>query len=116
MPSKRILKNIKFITDLKRAIHNPVVRRQILKKSGRPEISTISEISKNLLYGTKIPLTRAKKRRLCKYKRELHRLASRKIGYRRKKRRILKGGFAATSALLSVAIPLITSLISRGRK
>jgi hypothetical protein len=107
-------KNARFLNELKKA--NPIKRRKILANSGSKEIATISEISKNLLH-SRFKLNPKAKRRLCKYKRLIRRLASRKTNYKTKKRALLqKGGFGVLPLILGTIAPLIANLFASRRK
>jgi hypothetical protein len=109
--SKRMRKNINFLTSLKTS--SPAERKKLLAKSGSKEISTIAEISKNLLHN-KFPLSGKQKGRLCKYKKMLRRLASRKVNFRKKKSEIQKGGFmSALPLIIGTIAPIIANLITR---
>jgi hypothetical protein len=106
-------KNINFLAALKRA--SPEKKRAMIRKSTQPQISTLSEISKNILH-SRIPLTPKQKRKLCKYKRLVRRMASRKTKYKNKKKALLRGGQLGVIPLLLTAGSIISNLVSRRRK
>lgn len=102
-------RNINFLADLHNA--SPNGRRRILKQSTRPEISTLNEISKNVLK-RRIHLTPNQKRDLCRYKNVLRKMADKKISFTKKKK-MIGGQLGIIPLLLSVAAPFISKLIKR---
>ncbi len=100
--SDRLCKNLPLLKLLYNA--SPKQRRVILQSASDQLILSLCEIALNVLRGT-IPLNSAQFRRLKREKRRSNTL--------RVKIRIInqRGGFLVP--LLSVAIPFITSLISR---
>jgi hypothetical protein len=106
-------KNINFLAELKLA--SPAGRKKILTKSGSKEIATISEICKNLL-NSKFPLTPKEKRRLCRFKKFIRRLASRKINYKKKKLALIQRGGFLLPLILSTVAPIIANLLMRKKK
>ncbi len=107
--SDRLCKNLPLLKLLYKA--SPKQRRVILQTASDQLILSLCEIALNVLRGT-IPLNTTQYRRLKKRKDEIKYGASKKITVVRKKRMInQRGGFLVP--LLSVAIPFITSLISR---
>jgi hypothetical protein len=111
--SQRMRRNINFLAALKRA--SPAKKRVIIRKSTRPQISTLSEISKNILHN-RIKLKPKQKRKLCKFKRLVRRMASRKVKYKTKKKALLRGGQLGVIPLLLTAGSIISNLISSRRK
>lgn len=104
-------KNDGFLMQVRNA-KTRVARRRLMRGAGAPEISTMAEIAKNVLAG-KIKLSPKQKRALCKYKRHLRRLASRKYNYKVKKRSLMRGGMPIVPLLISTIGPLLASLIKR---
>jgi hypothetical protein len=109
-----MIKNINFLRALKKA-SNPRDRKKILKGAGPRELNTISELAKNINAG-RIPLTSACKKKLCRYKRVMRILASRKVKNPAKKGIIQRGGFIPLSLALSAIGPLISGLTELFRK
>src|SRR5579859_3309439 len=108
----RIRKNASFLKALS-GRGNAAFKRQILKKASRAEICTICELSKNILKG-RVSLTQNQKRKLCRYKRALRRLADRKLSYVKKKRFLLqRGGLPILPLILGAVAPLIGKLVSK---
>jgi hypothetical protein len=105
-------KNIAFLAAMKNA-KTPAAKKKIISKCGSSEICTLAEISKNVLKN-KIKLSPRMKRRICVYKRAVRDLASKKINYKTKKRKLLKGGWLLPASLLiSAAAPIISQLFSK---
>ena len=91
----------------------PALRKVILRTANDDFINSLCEIALNILQG-KIPLTTSQHKRLQKQKKDIRLLANKSVVISKKKKRLINqtGGFLLP--LLSVAIPLITSLFSRG--
>jgi len=91
----------------------PALRKVILRTANDDFINTLCEIALNILQG-KIPLTPSQHTRLRRQKKDLRLLANKTVLISKKKKRLINqtGGFLLP--LLSVAIPLFTSLFSRG--
>jgi hypothetical protein len=94
--TKRMRTNIKFLKKLKDA-KSLTKCREVLLEGGRAELTTVAEMIKNLL-ANKIPLDKRFKRRLCQYKRELRRLASRQTNYKQKRSISQTGGVASVAS------------------
>jgi hypothetical protein len=109
-----MIKNIQFLNSLKKA-SKPSVRRKLIKGAGPRELNSIAEISKNIVAG-RIPLTPRCKKRLCRYKRLLRKLSSKKVKNPAKKILLQHGGFIPLSLILSAAGPIISGLIQAFRK
>ena len=108
-PTTRMRKNAGFIVTYRNAKTNKE-KKGILKKCGSKEICTLSEISKNLKAG-KFKLSPQQKAFFKRNRAKIRMLASRKVSFKKKKKRIMKGGFLAlTSALLGIAYPLIKGI------
>ena len=72
-------------------------------------VTAISEIVLNLIKGV-IKLTASQKKRLSRYKKDLLALAKKKLSIGKKKKKILvqKGGSAAVSILVPLALSLLS--------
>ena len=99
---KRALPLLKVLVDA-----TPKLKKAIIKHAPPDLVTAISEIVLNLIKGV-IKLTAHQKKRLSRYKKELHGLAKKKVSLG-KKRKILvqKGG-----GLISILVPLVLSLLS----
>ena len=109
--SSRISRNRDRLKQLYKA--PPAMRKVILRTASDDFINSLCEIALNILQG-KIPLTPSQHNRLRKQKKDSRLLAGKTVLISKKKKRLINqtGGFLLP--LLSVAIPLITSLFSRG--
>ena len=101
---RRALPLLKVLVDA-----TPKLKKAIIKHGPRELVIAISEIVLNLIKGV-IKLTAQQKKRLSRYKKELLALARKKVSLG-KKRKILvqKGGSAAVSILLPLALSLLSS-------
>ena len=100
---KRALPLLKVLADA-----SPKLKKVIIKHAPTELVTAISEIVLNLIKGV-IKLTAHQKKRLSRYKKELLALAKKvSLG---KKRKILvqKGGSAAISILVPLALSLLSS-------
>ena len=88
---------------------SPKLKKVIIKHAPTELVTAISEIVLNLIKGV-IKLTAHQKKRLSRYKKELLALAKKKVSLG-KKRKILvqKGGSAAISILVPLALSLLSS-------
>ena len=88
---------------------SPKLKKVIIKHAPTELVTAISEIVLNLIKGV-IKLTAHQKKRLSRYKKELLALAKKKVSLG-KKRKILvqKGGSAAVSILVPLALSLLSS-------
>ena len=101
---RRALPLLKVLADAR-----PKLKKAIIKHAPTEMVTAISEIVLNLIKGV-IKLTASQKKRLSRYKKELLTLAKKKIPLG-KKRKILvqKGGSAAVSILVPLALSLLSS-------
>jgi hypothetical protein len=108
--SSRISRNRERLKQLYKA---PPAQRKVILRTANPDfINSLCEIALNILQG-KIPLTPQQHIKLRRRKKDLRILANKNVLISKKKRLINQtGGFLLP--LLSVAIPLFTSLFSRG--
>jgi hypothetical protein len=89
----------------------PKLRKAIIRESDKALIYAICEICENLLLGN-IPLTEDQKKKLKKYRAQLHSIAQRGEGWKRKKDVVLQRGGAFLPLLLSVVSSILPSLLS----
>jgi len=87
----------------------PKAARKILEGADPSLITALSEISLNVLNGL-IPLTDARKRRMCKYKKDLRKMATR-AGTDQKRKALSRGGFL--SSLLTFTLPFLFKGVSK---
>ena len=101
---RRALPLLKVLVDA-----SPKLKKVIIKHAPTELVTAISEIVLNLIKGV-IKLTAHQKKRLSRYKKELLALAKKKVSLG-KKRKILaqKGGSAAVSILVPLALSLLSS-------
>ena len=101
---RRALPLLKVLADAK-----PKLKKVIIKHAPTELVTAISEIVLNLIKGV-IKLTASQKKRLSRYEKDLLALAKKKIPLG-KKRKILvqKGGSAAVSILVPLALSLLSS-------
>jgi hypothetical protein len=105
-------KNASFLLKLNNA-KTAGEQKAVVKKCTVPEITTLAEVSKNVL-GNRIKVSPQQKVVLCRHKRGLRMLASRKVSAQEKKRNIIKGRFLVPlSILASAAIPYVVKLFSK---
>jgi hypothetical protein len=92
---------------------DPVVQKNLIKNASKGEILALTEFVYNILRQN-IPLTSDQKRALCQHKKNLLMVTNRGVPCEQKRKIFLKsqqeGGIIGLIA--SVAIPLISSLIS----
>ena len=100
---RRALPLLKVLADAK-----PKLKKAIIQHAPTELVTAISEIVLNLIKGV-IKLTASQKKRLSRYKKDLA-LAKKKLSIG-KKRKILvqKGGSAAVSILVPLALSLLSS-------
>ena len=104
---KRIRSNYHRLHVLKDS--SPKLRRAILAHSDRELINSVGECALNVLQGN-VKLSKRKKRRLHKFRRQLRTVADRHVPLPRKKKVIIQsGGFLVP--LLSAVLPTIASLV-----
>lgn len=108
--SDRLYRNLSLLKLLFKA--KPAQRRVILQTASNELILTLCEIAFNVLNGT-IPLTTKQYRSLKKKKSEITFFADKKVAVSRKKKVINQKGGGILLPLLSVALPFITSLITK---
>jgi hypothetical protein len=83
----------------------------IVKHCDRDGIISICECADNLLKG-RVTLTSQQKKRLARHKTAIKKLANTRIGWKRK-RVILQRGGGLLTAILGVAVPALISLFSK---
>lgn len=88
---------------------SPKVRKRILKDCNASLLYCLCECALNVLKGT-VPLEKAQKTRLGRFKHKLRKLASKKTRVKIKKRIVQTGGFIG--ALLTPVLSFLASLIS----
>ena len=86
---------------------NPSLRKAVVEKSKDDLIRCLCDISFNILKGT-APISQQHKKQLAKHKSSLRKLIDCQLPLKKKKKIIQSGGFL--SALISAAIPLLSSL------
>jgi hypothetical protein len=107
--TKRMRANVDFLSDLQHA--SPGGKRSIIRQSTQPQISTLNEISKNVLQ-RRIKLNPKQRQQLSRYRNLMRKMADKKIPYQRKKK-MIGGQLGLIPLLLSVAAPFISKLIKR---
>ena len=93
---RRALPLLKVLADAK-----PKLKKAIIQHAPTELVTAISEIVLNLIKGV-IKLTASQKKRLSRYKKDLLALAKKKLS-------IQKGGSAAVSILVPLALSLLSS-------
>lgn len=107
--SSRLSRNLYLLKSLYKATNKQC--RVILHTAPDELILALSEIALNILHGS-IPLTAKQHGSLKRRKIKIKYIANKKINIKRKRRMInQRGGFLLP--LLSVALPFITSLMTR---
>src|SRR5215469_2539513 len=108
---RRIKSNYHALQVLKTA--NPKLRKAIIANCKNDLVNVINECALNLLRGN-VKLTGCQKKKLCKHRGLLRRLADRRVPLSAKKKAIVqRGGFLLP--LLGAVLPTIASLIFRQR-
>ena len=98
---KRALPLLKVLADAK-----PKLKKAIIQHAPTELVTAISEIVLNLIKGV-IKLTASQKKRLSRYKKDL--LAKKKLSIGKKKKILVqKGGSAAVSILVPLALSLLS--------
>ena len=88
---------------------SPKVRKEILKECKSSLLCCLCECALNILKGN-VPLKKAQKSRLARFKHKLRKLASKKTRVKIKKRIVQSGGFIG--ALLTPIVSFLGSLLS----
>lgn len=88
---------------------SPKVRKRILKDCNTSLLYCLCECALNVLKGT-VPLEKAQKKRLGRFKHKLRKLASKKTRVKIKKRIVQTGGFIG--ALLTPVLSFLGTLLS----
>ena len=111
MPKRknRLKKTFQKITLL--AVATPRARKQLIVNGARELIDCVSDCCANMLKGN-IPLNDQQKTKLCKHKKNLRRLALKKVSLKKKKQIIQTGGFLIGAILAPVA-SVLASLLFR---
>ena len=100
---KRALPLLKVLADAK-----PKLKKTIIQHAPTELVTAISEIVLNLIKGV-IKLTASQKKRLSRYKKDLLALAKKKLSIGKKKKILVqKGGSAAVSILVPLALSLLS--------
>ena len=100
---KRALPLLKVLADAK-----PKLKTAIIQHAPTELVTAISEIVLNLIKGV-IKLTASQKKRLSRYKKDLLALAKKKLSIGKKKKILVqKGGSAAVSILVPLALSLLS--------
>ena len=100
---KRALPLLKVLADAK-----PKLKKAIIQHAPTELVTAISEIVLNLIKGV-IKLTASQKKRLSRYKKDLLALAKKKLSIGKKKKILVqKGGSAAVSILVPLALSLLS--------
>ena len=86
----------------------PKINKAIIEESGSDVIKLFCECAKNTLNGN-VKLSPGQFKKLKRYKTQLRHLADKKIGQKKKKKVLQKGGFLG--ALLGAVIPALISLV-----
>ena len=107
--SQRVARHLSLLNTLKNS--RGARRKKIIKDASGDFVLTLCELAYNVLKG-KIPLNARQYSRIRRHKKCLRSVARKKGVNGRKRRRLLcqQGGFLP--ALLGVALPFITSLLS----
>ena len=107
---KRALPLLKVLADAK-----PKLKKAIIQHAPTELVTAISEIVLNLIKGV-IKLTASQKKRLSRYKKDLLALAKKKLSIGKKKKILVqKGGSAAVSILVPLALSLLSGKIKMKR-
>ena len=86
----------------------PKIRKAIIDESGPEVIHALCECAQNTINGN-VKLSPAHFKKLKRYKKQLRLLADKKVGVKRKKRELQKGGFVG--ALLGAVLPTLAGLV-----
>lgn len=107
-PSRKFMKQLPFLQSLRKT--KPSARKKFISNSKATQLNSINTLCRNLKGGG-IFLTKARKKRLSKYKSIIRQLASPRLSQKAKRQLILnqKGGFIST--LLGTLLPPLISLI-----
>ena len=109
--NSRIIKNRDFLIAAYKA-KGKKAKRAIFKTCGPKEVCTLAEVAKNVLNGN-IDLPEKTKGVLCKYKKALRALASKKISTKTKQKNITGKWLATTAALASIIGPWLYNKFKR---
>lgn len=89
---------------------SPKQRQGIIHGASKDLINCLCEGAVNTLKGN-VPFTRQQKQRFSKYRRQLRRLASRRVSQQSKKKILLQKGGSLLSALLPPLIGVLGSVL-----
>ena len=107
---KRALPLLKVLADAK-----PKLKKAIIQHAPTELVTAISEIVLNLIKGV-IKLTASQKKSLSRYKKDLLALAKKKLSIGKKKKILVqKGGSAAVSILVPLALSLLSGKLKMKR-
>ena len=85
----------------------PKINKAIIEESGSDVMKLFCECAKNTLNGN-VKLTPVQYKKLKRYKTQLRQLTDKKIGHKKKKKLLQRGGFLG--ALLGAVIPALIGL------
>jgi hypothetical protein len=89
---------------------SPNKRKAILQVGGKDLVYAVCECCMNVLKPGTVPLTKAQKKSLLKFKRPIRKLADKRVAFKEKHRLISQsGGFLAP--LLAVLAPVLSTLL-----
>ena len=88
----------------------PTVTKPIIKDASRELLNTLSECSFNVLQGV-VPLSTKQRKQLCRYKKHLREIASKRVSQKRKRAILMRGGFLGS--LLTPILSVLGSILSR---
>ena len=108
--SKRVKDNLYYLQVLAKS--KPKIRKVIIEHGPGDVLLSICECCYNVLKGT-IPLTKAQKQRLVRYKKHLRALANKKVSRVNKKRLLIQRGGNLLLALLPPVLSVLRSLFKK---
>jgi hypothetical protein len=108
MPSKRILRNHKFLEYYLEA--DNLRRKSLLKGASKDQIDCLSEATLNVV-NRNVPIDTSSKHILCNHKSSLCKIVNKKLSIGHRKKILLQKGGAILPLILSTILPLIANAI-----
>ena len=110
--TSQLIKNKGFIIGLNKSKNITPQLKKLIRKSSNGEIKALCELCFNILRGN-VDICKSRKNRLSPHADMLRYLGDKKISIIKKRKKLLKGKGIFLSALLPLAVSLISGLIKK---
>lgn len=108
MPSKRILRNQKFLEYYLEA--DNLRRKSLVAGASKDQINCLSEATLNVV-NRNIPIEPSTKHVLCNHKKALCKIVDKKLSIGHRKKVLIQKGGAILPLILSVVLPMIANAL-----